>query len=352
MTISLTKCFVCKKYTPFAETHREQLYKNFVREIKLLHQLQHENVVRVFNYYLYPEQFTGYILMEFIDGHAIDDYVSEQPDKISDLFLQTVSGFRYLECCSILHRDIRPGNVLVRSDGTVKIIDLGFGKSVQTSADFNKSISLNWWCDTPAEFAISRYDFASEVYFVGKLFEKLIADHGITNFKYPLAVGRMCQHDPMRRTRTFADVEKETLSNRFSEIEFSASELDTYREFADVICGHLSQLETGVKYIDNVVRIVRQLDNAYRGFMLEHYVPEPAAVVRCFIDGNYYYYKKTQWPVDLVREFLRLLKSSGEDKVRIGTWRIYTRDSTFSLAILNQNPQVTTSLSDVTPGTF
>ncbi|HEY9860083.1 MAG TPA: protein kinase, partial [Candidatus Obscuribacterales bacterium] len=68
--------FVCKKYAPFSEDYREELFSNFVREIKLLHAIHHENIVRVFNYYLYPDSFTGYILMEFINGIEIDKYIS------------------------------------------------------------------------------------------------------------------------------------------------------------------------------------------------------------------------------------------------------------------------------------
>ncbi|MFA6164213.1 MAG: hypothetical protein WC685_12380 [Methylobacter sp.] len=45
--------FVCKKYAPFYEHHKELLFNNFVQEIKLLHLINHKNVVRVFNYYIY-----------------------------------------------------------------------------------------------------------------------------------------------------------------------------------------------------------------------------------------------------------------------------------------------------------
>lgn len=51
--------FVCKKYLPISENYRELLFDNFVRETKLLHEIQHENVVRIFSYYLYPKQFSG-----------------------------------------------------------------------------------------------------------------------------------------------------------------------------------------------------------------------------------------------------------------------------------------------------
>lgn len=67
--------FVCKKYVPYSESHRQELFANFVREIKLLHKVHHQNVVRVFNYYLYPEQMTGFILMEFVDGTEVDEFL-------------------------------------------------------------------------------------------------------------------------------------------------------------------------------------------------------------------------------------------------------------------------------------
>jgi len=47
----ITEYFVCKKYSPYHSKHKEQLFKNFVQEIKLLHLIYHENIVRVFNYY-------------------------------------------------------------------------------------------------------------------------------------------------------------------------------------------------------------------------------------------------------------------------------------------------------------
>lgn len=89
--------FVCKKYCPFAESLRTEYFANFTREIKLLHQVYHPNVVRVFNYYLYPSQFTGYLLMEFVDGNEVDDFISAHPEKINDVFLQAVDGFTHLE---------------------------------------------------------------------------------------------------------------------------------------------------------------------------------------------------------------------------------------------------------------
>src|SRR5690606_15658456 len=118
------------KYSPFYPEHKDLYFNYFLDEIKLLHKIYHKNIVRVFNYYLYPEQMTGYILMEFVKGQNIDEYISENPDRLSDLFVQIINGFTYLEENKILHRDIRPDNILVTVDGVTKIIDFGFGKLI------------------------------------------------------------------------------------------------------------------------------------------------------------------------------------------------------------------------------
>ena len=151
--------FVCKKYSPYYEDDKDVYFKNFVDEIKLLHLIYHRNVVRVFNYHLYPDQVTGYILMEYIKGVDIESYLKVNPDKINNIFTQAIEGFKYLEQNEILHRDIRPLNVLVSSDDTVKIIDFGFGKKIEFGDSFKKTISLNWLYSVPDEFNRKVYDF-------------------------------------------------------------------------------------------------------------------------------------------------------------------------------------------------
>jgi serine/threonine-protein kinase len=316
--------FVCKKYVPYSEAERQRLFNSFVREIKLLHKTYHQNVVRVFNYYLYPEQFTGFILMEFVDGQEVDDHLAGSPEQTNEVFLQAVAGFAYLERTGILHRDIRPGNLMVREDGILKIIDFGFGKEIQDSEDFEKSISLNWWCQPPNEFQDSRYDFGTEVYFVGKLFEGIIQTNQISHFKYGDTLRRMCNMNPQYRLRSFADVEKEVGNQQFLEIDFTDAELEAYRTFADSLCRHITKIDNGAKYADDMARIVTQLNELYRAFMLERWVPDASVVIQCFVFGTYYY-RKEQLAVADVRNFLHLIKSATEEKSRIVLANLHTK---------------------------
>lgn len=308
--------FVCKKYAPHDESERPELFANFLREIKLLHGVLHPNVVRVFNYYLYPNDFAGFILMEFVEGTDIEDYLTSSPEQVNELFLQVISGFAYLESNKILHRDIRPGNILVRKDGTVKIIDLGFGKRIESADDFDKSISLNWWGEPPKELRNGVYDYRTEVYFVGNLFSQIIQDNDIAHFKYRELLRHMCARDPEARVSSFLEVDRHIRNNKFLEIDFNETEKQHYRDFSSRLAGHITKIERGSKYREDIEKIETDLENIYRGFMLEETVPNSVAISRCFISGVYYY-KAKGFPVDVVRDFLQLLKSATVEKKRI-----------------------------------
>lgn len=319
----ISEHFVCKKYTPYSETRRQELFDNFVREVKILHGVHHHNVVRIFNHYLYPADCRGYLLMEYIEGSDIFDYLKSNPEKVNEVFLQVVNGFKYLESKNILHRDIRPGNMMVRDDGTVKIIDLGFGKAVKGSEDFNKSISLNWWCETPNEFKDSIYNFCTEVYFVGKLFEQMIHDFGISTFQYSLVLSGMCERNPKNRISSFSEVDKNIQSDPFLAIDFSKSETEIYRRFADALVDHIAKIDRNARYKDDPNRLQADLEDAYRGFMLEVVAPDTGVITGCFLFGIHYV--RPGFEVEHVKDFIRLLKNLPSEKKRIVIAHIKSR---------------------------
>jgi serine/threonine-protein kinase len=317
--------FVCKKFSPIHESLKEDFFKNFVREIKLLHLLNHQNVVRVFNYYLYPEQLTGYILMEYVSGFDIEDYLSRHPEDVNEVFVQVIEGFAHLEKNQILHRDIRPQNVMVADDGVVKIIDFGFGKQTFDLGDFGKSITLNWWCEPPPEFKESIYDYTTEVYFVGKLFEKIIADRSIEHFKHMSLLGRMCTQNPNIRIPFFSEVRKELLAEKFLDIGFKEAELEAYRDFANSIYSAVSKIESSTKYYDDIGEIQAKLEECYKKVMLEEYAPNSSLVINCFINGQYHYDTNNWIRVEVLRAFLDLFRTASREKKNIIISNIQTK---------------------------
>jgi len=313
----INETFVCKKYEPFYEEHKEILFDNFIQEIKLLYLLNHKNVVRIFNYYIYPKKQTGYILMEYIEGNDIESYLIDNPQNINNIFNQCVSGFLHLEKCKILHRDIRPLNILVSNDNELKIIDFGFGKKASSNSDFDKSISLNWWCEPPIDFKNKQYDFNTEVYFVGKLFEKIIKDRDISTFKYSALLSKMCDPDPITRIPSFSDVSNALSENRFLEIEFNYFEQKTYREFSTSLTSAISKIEIDCKYYEDSELIQQKLDDCYRKTMLEELVPSNPIITKCFLNGSFYFTKKIFFPVSEIKAFIELIRSCSQDKKNI-----------------------------------
>ncbi len=309
--------FVCKKYSPYYEQYKKVFFDNFKDEIKLLHLLNHNNIVRVFNYYLYPGEYTGYILMEFVQGEKVTDFLKQNPDKLNDIFRQTINGFVHLEKSNILHRDIRPDNILVSKEGVVKIIDFGFGKKIDFESDFNKSISLNWRYTPPSEFQQKKYNFQTELYFIGKLFEEIIIDNSLQNFRYKELLKNMVEVDDNNRISSFFDLNRKMISELTSEISFTEQEKIIYQNFADSLESIFSDIDRDVEYITDIPNIIRNIQEVYRNSILEDYIQNKSRLARCFIKGDFRYWKNSEINVDVVNAFSKFLSSSSKEKQKI-----------------------------------
>ena len=332
--------FVCKKYQPFSEQFRDQLFLKFIEEIKLLHLVYHENLVRIFNYYIYDDQKTGYILMEEVKGLEIHEFIEANPSTINDVFAQVINAFAYLESHGILHRDIRPQNLMVTTDGIVKVIDFGFGKAVQNTEDFDKSISLNWWCDTPEEFQQKTYDFKTEIYFIGKLFEQLITDNKIETFQPIDLLREMCTFEANKRASSFSKINEALLSKKFKEIEFTDSEISAYRNFSDHLVQFITKIEDKSTLRDDVNEILQKLSSLHKRVMLEEMVPTPNDVSGVFIIGLYYSKINYSFDVSDLKNFLNLMRASNNERrllvlnnihSKLDSIAKYTKDTNFDL---------------------
>lgn len=312
----IDQVFACKKYilSPFAEDG--DFFQYFKDEIKLLHLLYHRNVVRVFNYYLYPQCNTGYIIMEYVQGEKIDKYVADNPHTIDSLFEQVVEAFISIHNVGVMHRDIKPSNILVTRDGILKVIDFGLGKKVDIdSLPESNSLSLAGMYERPNDYRT--YSFKTEVYFVGQLFLGLLKDHQIQNFKFYHIIERMCAKDPKDRIPSFIDVYNEMKTVEASTYDFDEEEKFVYRAFADSCLRILSTVDSDSTYRMDVEEVIRQLEQCLQDSSLEEEVQDSYQLISSFIVGRYNLSTRLKCPVSVLEDFIHLLKSNSVVKRKI-----------------------------------
>ncbi len=99
----------------------------FQREARVGAQLQHENLVRIYDFGEANGRF--YLVMEFIEGKTIGHLISEQGPMpmatAARLVLQVAMGLGHAHLKGLIHRDVNPYNIMVTDDGTAKLADLG-----------------------------------------------------------------------------------------------------------------------------------------------------------------------------------------------------------------------------------
>ncbi|MBA3710461.1 MAG: serine/threonine protein kinase [Planctomycetes bacterium] len=110
----------------------ERIVERFQREAKLCARIQHEHVVGVHDFGF--ERNVHYLTMEFVNGPTLSSVIDEAgrlPLKVSARFMIHVArALEHVHGLGIVHRDVKPSNILVTSEGTAKLADLGLAKKV------------------------------------------------------------------------------------------------------------------------------------------------------------------------------------------------------------------------------
>ena len=118
---------------------REASQAKFENEARMLAHLERlDGIVSVYDYF--HENNTSYIVMEYLDGQTLKNYVIEHGhglsfDEVMDKLTPVMKSLQKLHDKGILHRDISPDNIMIRSDGSVVLFDFGGVKVYDESSD-------------------------------------------------------------------------------------------------------------------------------------------------------------------------------------------------------------------------
>jgi serine/threonine protein kinase len=133
--------FVAIKIVPPQVAKNPVLMKRFEQEYNVAHALDHPNMVRALHFgYWGP---SPYIVMEFVEGESLGQRI-EREGKIPDMeaikiIAQIAQALHKAHKLGVVHRDVKPDNVLVTADGTAKLADLGLVKELETDLNLTRT---------------------------------------------------------------------------------------------------------------------------------------------------------------------------------------------------------------------
>lgn len=226
----LDRWVAVKILAPFL-AENEEYVKRFIREARMLQRLRHPNIVAAFD--AGQEWDYHFFIMEYVRGAPLDNVIKKKGKllerKALRIVRQAAEGLQFAWEHRIVHRDVKPQNLMITEDRVVKILDLGLSKSVDT--DISLTVTGSILC-SPAyaspEQAQGVHDltFKTDVYSLGcSLFQmvtgrlpfeaetpaEFILQHVTKDPPHPLAVNpslsadmgklimKMMEKDPERR---------------------------------------------------------------------------------------------------------------------------------------------------------
>ncbi|MBN1864393.1 MAG: protein kinase [Victivallales bacterium] len=107
----------------------ENFTAQFERETSGLEKLNHPNIVKLLGHGKIEGVY--YVVTEFIKGRNLGDIIKESPlseESAVELALQVAEVFKYMNTFGIIHRDIKPDNILISDEGEVKVVDFGLSR--------------------------------------------------------------------------------------------------------------------------------------------------------------------------------------------------------------------------------
>jgi serine/threonine protein kinase len=126
------------KVLPTARAKDPSALERFYREARVVAALDHPNIVRAYD--IDQEDDLHFLVMEYVDGASLQEIVRREgplePVRCADYISQAALGLQHAhEVAAIVHRDIKPGNLIVDRAGTLKVLDMGLARFFNDEAD-------------------------------------------------------------------------------------------------------------------------------------------------------------------------------------------------------------------------
>jgi serine/threonine protein kinase len=196
---------VAVKLLPTGRAGDEAFLARFRAEARYAASLSHPGIARVYDYGESSEFGGAYLVMELVEGDPLSAILADagrlSPDVTLDIVSQSARALEAAHEAGIVHRDIKPGNLLVTADGTTKITDFGIATAV-AAAQASHLTETGMVMGTamyvsPEQATGSQVTEASDIYSLGVVAYECLAGRPPFTASEPIAIAYAHKHEPV-----------------------------------------------------------------------------------------------------------------------------------------------------------
>lgn len=190
----------------------ETFVERFRREAQAAAGLTHPNVVGVYDWG--EEEGTYYIVMEYVDGPSLSKVLRSDgplhPRRVAEIASEVAAGLGFAHAAGVVHRDVKPGNVLLTRSGIAKVTDFGIARAM-TAVDEDLtqvgSVMGTATYFSPEQAQGKPVDPRSDLYSLGVMMYEMVTGRALFTGETPLAIAyKHVQDEPPRPTEVIPDI--------------------------------------------------------------------------------------------------------------------------------------------------
>ncbi len=219
--------------------------QRFIREAEILSRINHPNVIKIFEYGVSEDEQIPYIVMEFIPGRPLNQIMRSanfSNEQSIYIIRQLAEALGTVHKFGILHRDIKPGNILIADDLKIKLTDFGIAKIEDSELTITREILGSPAYMSPESFENSVHcDCRSDIFSMGVIAYELLTGvkpfHGDTIGEMMNSIKHHRPIEPLKINNTFPpylqDVLAKMLAKKPEERFSSANEIIKALDYED-----------------------------------------------------------------------------------------------------------------------
>jgi beta-lactam-binding protein with PASTA domain len=193
----------------------EQFIERFRREASSAASLNHPNIVQIYD--RGEGEGTYYIAMEYLDGRPLKDIIVRfaplRADHVISISMQILEALRFAHRKEVIHRDIKPQNIMVDDEGRVKVTDFGIARAGASTMTETGSILGTAHYLSPEQAQGNQVGSASDLYSLGVVMYEMATGALPFTGDNPVAIAMQHVHEPPVPPRSLVPTIPENLEN-------------------------------------------------------------------------------------------------------------------------------------------